>query len=209
MTFYFRNYVMCAVLTVLIWVMALTPMGYIPLFGVDVTLLCIPIVIGTCTLGIQYGLFLGFMFALTSLYMALMGRAGVLLAPILDVPVAMYTAIFLPRMLIPTLSWLVFKATKKWKAPLSYGLTAIIGSFVNTVFFLGAAYVLGKGALTESFQMSNSELLKALGEIVISNGVLEAILAMIICIPVLIILKRTFGFNREDTDDLQNADEVA
>jgi len=208
MTFYFRNYVMCAVLTVLIWVMALTPMGYIPLFGVDVTLLCIPIIVGTCTLGLRYGLFLGFMFALTSLYMALMGRAGVLLAPILDVPTAMYTAIFLPRMLIPTVSWLIFKATAKWKAPLSYGLTALGGSFVNTVFFLGSAYILGGRALTESFQMSNTELLSALSEIVVSNGVLEAVLAMIVCITVLTILKKTFGLNRDDADETQEPDKI-
>ena len=196
MNFDFRKYVMAAGLTTLIWIMALTRLGYIPLFGVDITLMCIPIIVGTCALGLQYGLFLGFMFALTSLFMALMGRGGVLLAPLLRVPLAMYPMIFLPRLLIPIVTWLVFKATQKWKAPLSYGLSALAGSFVNTVFFLGMAYVLGRGPLTENYQMSDGDLLKALGEIVVSNGLLEAAVAILVCIPVLIVIRRAFD-NRD------------
>ena len=192
MNFDLRKYVIAALLTALVWLMALTPLGYIPLFGVDVTLLCIPVIVGTCALGVQYGLFLGFMFALTSLFMALMGRAGDLLAPLLDFPLAMYPIIFLPRLLIPIVTWLVYKKTNKLKAPFSYGLSSLAGSLVNTLFFLGLAYILGSKPLMESYNINNSDLLAALGGIVKSNGLLEAAVAVIVCVPILLVLRKIF-----------------
>ena len=198
MYFDLRKYIFAAFLTALVWILALTRIGYLPLFGVDVTLICIPVIIGTCALGLHCGLFLGFMFGLTSLYMALMGQAGVLLAPILEVPEVMYPMIFIPRMLVPIFVWLVFKATSKWKAPFSYGLSALVGSIVNTVFFLGFAYFLGGSVLSETYEISRSDLLNSLIDVAISNGLLEAVVAVIVSIPVLIFLKRAF---REQEDD--------
>lgn len=197
MYFDLRKYILAAVLTALIWMMALTRLGYLPLFGVDVTLICIPVIIGTCALGLQFGLFLGFMFGLTSLYMALMGQAGVLLAPLLEVPEAMYPMIFIPRLLIPVIAWLVLKATSKWKAPVSFGLSALSGSAVNTVFFLGFAYVLGGDALTEAYGIGRVDLFDALSNIAISNGLLEAAVAVIVCIPIVIFFRRVFSETNE------------
>ena len=193
MNFDIRKYVVAALLSALVWIMALTPFGYISMFEVDVTLMCIPVIIGTCALGLQYGLFLGFMFALTSLFMALMGRAGVLLAPLLNSPVAMYLMIFIPRMLIPVITKLVLKTTKKMKPLVSYSLSVIAGSFINTIVFLGIAYLLGSKLLTEAYQMSNRDLLNALGGIAISNGLLEATFAVIVCVPASIILKKALS----------------
>jgi Predicted membrane protein len=190
MNFDLRKYIIAAALTVLIWVMALTPLGYIPFFGVDITLICIPVIIGAIALGLPYGLFLGLMFALTSLFMALMGRAGVLLAPLLDLPLPMYLTIFIPRLLIPIFTWLACKATAKWKPPLSYGVSTLVGALSNTVFFLGFAYFLAGDQISASFQMSNHDLLAALGEILRLNGLLEAAVAVLVCVPVSLVLKR-------------------
>jgi len=191
MNFDLRKYIIAASLTVLIWIMALTSFGNIPLFGIDVTLLCIPIILGTCALGLSYGLFLALMFALTSLFMALMGRPISLLAPLLEFPLEMYLTIFIPRILIPIVTWLAFKATAKWKAMFSYGLSAIVGSFANTLFFLGCAYILGAKALTEAYQMSNDDILAAMCDIVLSNGLLEAFVTLLVCVPALLILNNT------------------
>ena len=194
MNFDFRKYVTAVILAALIWIMALTPMGYVPFFGVDITLLCIPVIVGTCALGLQYGLFLGFMFALTSLFIALMGgSAGGLLLPLLNAPLSLYPTIFIPRLLIPVFAWLVYKSTSKWNTILSHGLSAMVGSLVNTVFFLGMVYVLSKGLLTESFHMSNYELLVALGKVAVMNGMLEAVAAVLVCTPVILVLRKIFG----------------
>ena len=197
MYFDLRKYIIAVSLTALIWIMALTSFGSIPVLGVDVTLLCIPIILGTCALGLSYGLFLGLMFALTSLFMALMGRPVALLAPLLNFPLEMYLTIFIPRLLIPVFTWLVFKATTNWKAVFSYGISTIVGSFANTLLFLGFAYILGSDALTEAYQMSNSKLLAALGDIVLSNGLLEVLVALIVCTPALLLLNKTLAGHGE------------
>ena len=204
MNYYLRKYIIAALLAALIWIMALTPLGYIPIFGIDVTLMCIPVIIGTCALGLQYGLFLGLMFGMTSLFMALMGRVGELLMPLLEMQVAMYTTVFIPRLLIPVFSYLILKGTAKWKAPVSYGLSALVGSFVNTIFFLGFTYLFGGGALTEKYGMSDFELLTTLGGIVVSNGLFEAIVAVIVCVPVLIIFMKLFTAPDEEDAELEN-----
>ena len=107
--------------------------------------------------------------------------------------------IFVPRMLIPVITWLVCKATKKLNVIISYGLSALVGSAVNTIFFLGFAYVLGAKPLTESFDMSDKDLLDAFIGIAKSNGLLEAAVAVIVCVPVLILLKKLLE-KRTDTD---------
>ena len=187
-------------MTVLIWVLALTPIGYIPLFEIDITLMCIPVIVGACALGLPYGLFLGLMFAFTSLFMALMGRSvGPLLSPLLNSQAAMYLTIFVPRLLIPVITWIVYKSTKKWYSLISYAFSALAGSFANTVFFLGFVYVSGVMLLPpESYHLSNSDLLAALIGIAKTSGVLEAAVAVIVCVPVLFFLKKMSG--RVDDD---------
>ena len=198
MNFDLRKYVIAAFLTVLVWILALTPLGYIPLFGIDVTILCIPIIIGTCALGLQYGLFLGLMFALTSLFMALMGRGGGLLAPLLDFPLILYPMIFVPRLLIPLVTWFAFKATSKWNQWVSFGVSALVGSFVNTIFFLGMAYGLGAKPLMEAYGMSGAELMRTLGSIVVSNGLPEAAVAVLVCAPALVFLTKMLAEQGEE-----------
>ena len=201
MNFNLRKYIIAAVLAALIWIMALTPLGYIPIFGIDVTLMCIPVILGTCALGLQYGLFLGLMFGLTSLFMALLGRAGDLLTPLLTMQAAMYTTVFIPRLLIPVFSYLILKGTARWKTPVSYGLAALVGSFANTIFFLGFAYWFGVGSLTEKYGMSHLELLTTFGGIVISNGLFEAIVAVLICVPILILFAKLFTAHEAERDE--------
>ena len=41
--------------------------------------------------------------------------------------------------------------------------------------------------------MNITELFEALGSIVLSNGLLEAAVAVIVCIPILIVLAKIFG----------------
>ena len=204
MNFNLRKYIIAAILAAMIWIMALTPLGYIPIFGIDVTLMCIPVILGTCALGLQYGLFLGLMFGLTSLFMALMGRAGDLLMPLLTMQTAMYTTVFIPRLLIPVFSYLMLKGTARWKKPVSYGLAALVGSFANTIFFLGFAYLFGVGALTEKYSMSEIQLLTTFGGIVISNGLFEAIVAVIVCVPILIFSTKLFTVRDEEELELEN-----
>ena len=59
-----RKLVLYALFVALIFVLGLTPVGLIPLGFINVTLLCIPTIVGTVILGLKAGLVLGFFFFL-------------------------------------------------------------------------------------------------------------------------------------------------
>ena len=68
-----RETALTAVLAAIILLMAFTPLGYLHLGPVSITLLVIPVVIGGMTLGPVRGGFLGAVFGATSLAQCFMG----------------------------------------------------------------------------------------------------------------------------------------
>ena len=65
-----KNYelVLTALFTAIIIIMAFTPLGYIPLFVINATIIHIPVILGALFLGPKKGAFLGFVFGLTSFF---------------------------------------------------------------------------------------------------------------------------------------------
>src|SRR5512133_795621 len=127
-----RKIVVTAVLSAVTIVLGLLPFGgYIPFFGISITILAIPVIIGAILEGPVVGAGIGLIFGLTSLYQAATAPKSPLdplfVNPLLSV---------LPRMLIGPVAWLVWSALKRWKV---IGLLAagFFGSYANTVFVLG------------------------------------------------------------------------
>ncbi len=122
----------------LIVVMSFTPIGYLKVGVIEITLLVLPVVLGAITIGTGAGVFLGFAFGATSFIqcfgMSTFGAALLAIQPV-------YTALvcFLPRVLLGLLSGLLFRALSKTKLPaaVSCGLTALCASLCNTVGFVG------------------------------------------------------------------------
>ena len=122
----------------LIVVMSFTPIGYLKVGVIEITLLVLPVVLGAITIGTGAGVFLGFAFGATSFIqcfgMSPFGAALLAIQPV-------YTALvcFLPRVLLGLLSGLLFRALSKTKLPaaVSCGLTALCASLCNTVGFVG------------------------------------------------------------------------
>ena len=61
-----RRFVTTALLVAVCLLLGLTPIGYIPIPPIEITLLCIPVIVGVMTQGLGAGLVLGFFFGLTS-----------------------------------------------------------------------------------------------------------------------------------------------
>ena len=74
-----RNLVLLALFIALIFLLGQTPLGLIPLGWCNVTLLVIPVAVGTLYMGLKNGLILGLAFGATSFLSALM-RPSVLVA---------------------------------------------------------------------------------------------------------------------------------
>lgn len=120
-----------------------TPFGLIPLGFVNVTILAIPVVIGTIVLGIVPGLILGFCFGLISMLsmfgLTMTAPSGLASALAVANPGLAIVMCFAPRLLVPVVTHLTFRALagpdgrKKAALPVA----AVAGSLTNTVFYLG------------------------------------------------------------------------
>jgi uncharacterized membrane protein len=172
-------------------ILGLTPIGFLtlPFIGIEVTLLCIPVIIGTVILGWRQGLLLGLVFALTSLYKGLTAPPA-LLAPLLKYPLALYPSIFIPRLLIPLAAWGAYKATSRLPKAVGLGITVAVGSLTNTILFLGMVFLLGAAPLAASFGLSVSAVASALALAIVTNGLPEMAVAIIICVPVILALNK-------------------
>jgi uncharacterized membrane protein len=231
-----KRFTTTALLVALIFILGLTPIGYIPIPPIKVTLICIPVIIGTIALGLRTGLLLGFFFGITSLIQVWFPAPDLLGQFLLGIsPLKLLVIIFIPRLLVPLVTWVVLKVLetdyeiyieialfaifavlgifvnwmflipaalmliififfRKVKAvKMKYGLSALLGSFTNTVFFLGGLYLLyypNIEQVSEAFGTTADGLFKILAGIGVANGVPEAIVALVICVPVLVALNK-------------------
>jgi uncharacterized membrane protein len=185
-----RKLTAAALMVALTLILGLTPFGFlrIPFTTIDITLMCIPVIIGTVILGWRVGLLLGLVFGLTSLYSALTAPSPMVVV-LMKYPLAIYPAIFIPRLLIPLTTWGMYKTTAKLPKPVGIGITTAIGSLTNTVLFLGMVFFLGAAPLATNYNITTGAVGAMLALVVATNGLPEMAVAIIVCVPVILALK--------------------
>ena len=120
-------------------VLEFTGLGIIPIgFGFEITIFVMPVVIGAMIVGKTGGAILGGVFGLLS-FSECFGKSafGTLLFGLN--PFACVLICFIPRILIGLIAGITFDALKnhdKTKV-VSYAVSALVGSLVNTVLFVG------------------------------------------------------------------------
>ncbi len=127
-----------AMLTAIIVVMAFTPLGYLRIGGLELTLIMIPVIIGAVTLGPAAAAFLGGVFGITSFIQCFTGSPlGAILVSV-SIPRTFIVCV-VSRVLAGFLCGLLFKACAKHdkKQGWSFVAAGVSGSLFNTVFFLG------------------------------------------------------------------------
>lgn len=128
-----------AVLTALIWVMSLTPIGYLRAGGIEITFLLIPVLLGAYLLGPAGGAFLGLMFGLTS-FVQCFGISAFGTTIFNINPFGAAFSCLVPRILMGLVAGLLFRAFSKrdlkglWSLP----VVSLIGALCNTVGFTGS-----------------------------------------------------------------------
>ena len=182
--------VITAVLSAIIVIMGYTPLGLIPLPTMTATILHIPVAIGAILYGPKIGLILGTVMGFTTLSKALLAPVGPLdplfINPLISV---------LPRALMGLMTAYVFIILHKGikKMGMSVGITAAIGSILNTVLTLGALGIVHSNKLAqilEGLQMPGTVMAFLLG-IVATNGVAETIITVLIVTPIVLALRKT------------------
>ena len=129
--------VQLALFTAIIALMNLTPLGYIQVTGVAITLLGIPVTIGAIFLGPLSGAILGAVFGITSFIRCFgLDPFGVFLLGIN--PVLTFILCLLPRILMGWLTGLVFLGLRRVdnKKNIAFAVTNLTGPLLNTILFM-------------------------------------------------------------------------
>ncbi len=172
-----------SMLAAIIVLMAFTPIGYIQIGAVKMTLIMIPVAVGAITMGPTTGAFLGLVFGITSFSQCFgldpFGTTLMTLNPI-------YTFIMciIPRVLMGLLCGLSFKLIKKHKKKLSYFVASLSAPILNTAFFMGALILLFGNSDFIMEMRGSLDLFPFLIAFVGVNGLVEIIVTAIVAPPI-------------------------
>ena len=180
-------------------ILALTPLGFIPLGFTRATTIHIPVILGAIILGPKAGAILGGIFGVTSLLINTFAPTptSFVFSPFYSGG-NMWSIVIaiVPRILIGVMAYYSFKLFYKVskRKVLSYALAGIIGSMTNTVLVMGGIYLFFGKQYASAKQMPFKELFTFIIGIVGINGVPEAIASAVItaaiCVPLTKYIKK-------------------
>ena len=129
-----------AALVAIVFVMAFTPLGYIPMPGIKISLMVIPVAVGAILLGPSAGLVLGGVFGLTSVIQSMsgdgLGPLMMQISPISNIIVRLPT-----RMLMGWLVGIIYLALKNSKASkLAIPVACVASPLLNTLFYMSTLF---------------------------------------------------------------------
>ncbi len=179
-----KRLVLASLIVAIIGLMGFTPLGFVKLGVMEVTLLMIPVVIGACTLGVAWGTVFGAVFGLISFFQCF-GYSAFGAALLAINPYATFVLCLVPRVLMGFLSGLIFKAVSKIDKTkiISFITASISGAVLNTVFFTALFLIFFRNAdLTSAFgiNLANMSVISVIGILVTFNAVLEIVICGII-----------------------------
>lgn len=187
-----RTMTQFALFVAMIFLLGLTPLGYITLPLAAFTIVHVPVIIGAYHFGTKGSMLLGFFFGVTSL-ITCFTRPDAIAAIVLGTSTGfglynlflIVVILLVPRVLVGLFASLTHKALKKENSVVAMGLAAFAGSMTNTVFVLGGLYVFAFRqaglAFGLAFGFTAGEFLNVLFSVALVNGIAEAAIAVVIC----------------------------
>lgn len=187
---------MTTLLAALIVLMTFTPIGYIPLGPVKMTLLTLPVAVGSIVLGARSGIILGTIFGLTSFYtcfgLDLIGVALMSINPFLT-----FIMCVVPRILCGFLPALIYKAISKngtKNTMLAIPVAGASVAVINTLLFLGSMWLFFGNNLTDVVGATIDNIFVLFALFAGTNGLIEIAVNIVvgtaICKPLTAIKKR-------------------
>jgi uncharacterized membrane protein len=130
--------VQLAILTAILILMSVTPLGYLRVGVISITFLMIPVVTGAIVIGPKAGAFLGFVFGLTSFLQCVAGTDPFGALTFAISPIGAFLVCIPTRVLAGFLPGLLVYALKDKMRPVTFTAAALIGSLLNTILCLGS-----------------------------------------------------------------------
>ena len=174
-------------------IMAITPIGYIPVGALSITTMHLPVVLAGVLIGPGFGAGIGFVFGMTSFLRATFqpGITSFVFTPFVQIGnmhgnfFSLLIA-FGPRILLGWSSGMMYRIiVKKTKnQTLSAILSATINTMIHTLLVLGGIWVFFAQPYADALSITTAALATAFIATITTNGILETIVAGVIT-PVL------------------------
>ncbi|WP_137664351.1 ECF transporter S component [Enterococcus hulanensis] len=197
-----RSFTLTAMFLAIMIILAVTPLGFIPIGPINATTMHIPVIIASIVLGPRIGAGLGAVFGVISL-----ARATVIITPMSFVfspfianPLtnqgdwrAVIVAI-IPRILIGVVPYFVYKGLhrlmKEKVRPVSLFIAGVAGSLTNTILVMNLIFFFFKDSYANVLQVTADAVYGVILGIIFGSGLVEAIVAGIATMGVSAVLLR-------------------
>ncbi len=179
-----RQMAMVGLLSSISILLSLTPLGYIPILPINPTIMHVPVIIGAIIEGPLAGAVIGGIFGLSSLIRAFMTPTPtnfIFWNPLISIGV---------RIMVGVVSAYVYRALKNKKAGVA--ITAVVGTFVNTIGVLGLAYLFYLSRYAQALGITEAAARTFILTVVGTNGIPEAIISALIAVPVIAAYKKIY-----------------
>jgi len=170
-----------AILIAIMLIFGFTPIGYIPLPFAKITLMCLPVIIGTLVLGLKTGMGLALVFVITSLFQLVIApdELTVILMPVN--PALYLLNLIVPRLLIPVTTHFVHMLISGKNERLGLFVASAAGSLTNTLLVLSMLQLFFAADLGAAYSIGVAGATAMIWGIFVTNGILEAVAATMIC----------------------------
>ncbi len=169
-----------AILAAVVLIMAFTPIGYLKTFGLEITFITIPVIIGAILIGPKAGAVLGCLFGLTSFFQCF-GLSPFGAALLAINPFYTFIVCVVSRTLMGYLCGVVFKLlSRKNESAFVYGASSLCGALLNTLFFMSLLILFfGNSDYIRGF-MGDMSVLRFVIAFVGLQGAIEAAVCFVI-----------------------------
>lgn len=179
-----KKFTQTAVLAGICIMLTLTGLGFIRTPLLNVTIVHLPVIIGTLIVGKKQGLILGLTFGLCSLYQNLVAPSAtsfVFYNPMVSI---------FPRVMIPVMMILTGKLLCKCNLKTRVIVTSLVGSLTNTVLVLSMIYVFFAKDYAIALGISTNAVVGVLLTTACTNGIAEAVIVSIISLAIVKAMKK-------------------
>lgn len=181
-----RQMTMIGMLSAISIFLGITGLGFIPLPTMRATIMHVPVIIGAIIEGPVVGALVGLVFGLFSMYQNFTapGPASFIFwNPIIAI---------IPRVLVGIVAYYVYRAlyNKIKKESFSIAIASLLASFTNTAGVLSLAYLFYLEKYSAALGINPDTAAVAIAGIGITNGIPEAIVSSVICVPVIIAISK-------------------
>lgn len=180
-----RSMVQLGMLIAIELALTFTPLGFLRIGPMTVTLMHIPVLIGAIILGPTPGMLLGLVFGIASIINAnLIGTPDVMpFSPFLSGSAWSLVVAILPRVIFPLIAAWLFRLLKQTglSKPISAGISAGVGTFCHTLLVLSSVYFLLGTLYANALKIPLTALKGMFLGIISYNGLIEAGISILIC----------------------------